>query len=378
MNRIGFLIIFAIYASLNFYIFTRGRQALPKNSFVQTAYFTLFLVCSLSFFIAMLFEKKMPFALNTFFEITGGFWMIYILYFLVVVLFADILRLTDHFLHIFPQIVKANFAQVKLIYFGLVFFILILFSIIGYINFNNPKTVKHELDFSNGSSKKEHLSVLAVSDVHLGTLIGKSRLKKYVDLINKQKPDIIFIVGDLFDRNMHSVEVQKMDVLLKQLNATYGVYAVLGNHDYFVNVQNSLDYMARSGIKVLRDSAVVVDDKFVLIGRDDHSNHRRKPIQAILEGIDKNLPLILLDHQPVNLNEAVENNIDLQISGHTHNGQIYPINLLVGKMFNLAYGFRKTGNTNFYVSSGLGLWGAPIRLGSQSELVNFQFVLSGK
>jgi predicted MPP superfamily phosphohydrolase len=79
--------------------------------------------------------------------------------------------------------------------------------------------------------------------------------------------------------------------------------------------------------------------------------------------------MILLDHQPVNLNEAVENNIDLQLSGHTHNGQIYPINLLVGKMFNLTYGHLKTGNTHFYVTSGLGLWGAPIRLGTQSELV---------
>jgi uncharacterized protein len=369
MNKIGFLIIFSIFASINFYIFIRGKQALPKNSIVQTTYTALFLLFSLSFLIAAIFENKLPLVISAILENIGGFWMILFLYFLISVLFADFLRLSDYFVHIFPPNFKANYQLVKLIYLGVILLSVFVFSIIGYINFINPQTVKLNLDIPKKGRGIENLSIVAISDVHLGNVIRKKRLEKYVDLINRQNPDIILIVGDLFDRNLHSIKAQNMDSVLLQMKSKYGVYGVLGNHDYFANVDSSIHYMAQSGIKLLRDSSVTIDNKFVLVGRDDYSNHHRKPLKSLLAGIDTNLPIILLDHQPVNLAETVANNIDLQLSGHTHNGQIYPFSLLVAKFHDLTYGYRKTGNTNFYVSSGLGLWGAPIRLGTQSELV---------
>jgi predicted MPP superfamily phosphohydrolase len=226
------------------------------------------------------------------------------------------------------------------------------------------------LDIHKKSNQIQNLSIVAISDVHLGNIIRRSRLEKYVELINKQNPDIILIVGDLFDRNLDTVESQHMDSVLRLLKAKYGVYSVLGNHDYFKNVDRAIKYMTVSDIKLLRDTAVTIDNKFVLIGRDDFSNKHRKSLKSIISNVDKDLPMILLDHQPMTMAEAVENNIDLQISGHTHNGQIYPFSLLIAKFYELAYGYRKTGNTHFYVSSGLGLWGAPIRLGTQSEIVN--------
>jgi uncharacterized protein len=372
MNKIGFLIIFAIFASINFYIFTRGRQALPKNTIVQTTYLVLFLLCFLSFFIAMIFERQLPISIGAIFENIGGFWMIIFFYFLVAVVFADFLRLTNHFLHFFPQSFTANYSQLKLIYFGSVLSIVMVFSVVGYIHFNNPQMVTLKMDLPVKGEKSDGISIVAISDVHLGNLIRKGRLARYVGIINKQNPDIILIVGDLFDRNLRTVKAQNMDQVLKQLKAKYGVYAVLGNHDYFANVDSSIQYIAQSGIKLLRDSAITIDNRFVLVGRDDYSNHHRKPIKSIISGIERNLPVILLDHQPVNLSESVENNIDLHISGHTHNGQIFPFNLIVAKFHDLTYGYRKTGNTNFYVSSGLGLWGAPIRIGSQSEFVNIK------
>lgn len=372
MNKIGFIVIFIVFASINFYIFTRGRQALPKSGVVQAVYAAIFVIFFLSFFVAMIFGNKLPLAVSSVLENIGGFWMIVFLYFLVTVLFADILRMTDHFFGIFPGWVKANYVQIKLIYFGSVILILMVLSAIGYFRFDNPQTVNLKLDVPKEVGGTEKLSIVAVSDIHLGNMIRKKRLETYVELINKQNPDIILIVGDLIDHSLHSVKAQNMDAVLRQLKAKYGVYAVLGNHDYFGNVNSSIEFITQSGITILRDTAVTIDNKFVLIGRDDYTNRHRKPISAIISTIDTNLPMILLDHQPVNLAEATENNIDLQISGHTHNGQIFPINLLVGKMFQLPYGHRKTGNTNFYVSSGLGLWGAPIRLGTQSELVKVE------
>jgi uncharacterized protein len=119
----------------------------------------------------------------------------------------------------------------------------------------------------------------------------------------------------------------------------------------------------------LRDSSAVVGNQLLIIGRDDHTNKNRKSLASLLEGQDASLPRLVLDHQPHTLGESVQNEVDLHLSGHTHDGQIFPFNYIVAKIYDLGYGFRKTGNTNQYVSSGIGLWGAPIRLGTQSEIV---------
>lgn len=374
----GFLIAFAIFASINSYLFLRGWQALPGNSLIHSVYAVVFVLCAFSFFIVLAFGQKMPQVLSAVFENIGGFWMVSLLYFLVVVLFADLLRGTDYIFGIFPAFIKTHYALAKILYLGFVLAVLLTFSIIGYIRFIHPQVVHLNLTIPKNSDRVDKLSMVVVSDVHLGDMIRKGRLVKYVDLINKQKPDIILIAGDLFDRNLHSVEEQHMDTVLQKLKATYGVYAVLGNHEYFGDVNRAAEYMKRSGIKLLVDSSVNIDNKFILIGRDDLTNRRRKPLKDLISEVDKSLPLILLDHQPSKLSDAVENKIDVQLSGHTHNGQIYPFSLIVAKFYELVYGYKKIGNTHFYVSSGLGLWGAPIRLGTQSEIVNLNLKFGGR
>jgi len=106
-----------------------------------------------------------------------------------------------------------------------------------------------------------------------------------------------------------------------------------------------------------------------VVGREDRSNEKRKTLSELVKGLDKKYPTILMDHQPYHLEEAEKNNIDLQISGHTHNGQFFPGNLFVKKIYELGYGYLKKGNSHFYVSSGLGLWGPQYRIGTESELV---------
>jgi uncharacterized protein len=374
MNKIGFLIVFSIYAFINVYLFTRGWQALPKGGILQPIYIAVFLICSLSFFVVLAFGEKMAPTFSAIFENIGGFWMIALLYFLIAALFIDLIRLTDHIFGIYPDFIRANYPLVKLISLGSVLLVLLALTVVGYIRFSNPQVVKLNLDIPKNGNYMDSLSIIAATDVHLGDMIRKGRLVKYVELINNQNPDIILLVGDLFDRNMHTVEEQHMDTVLQKLKAKYGVYAVVGNHEYFGNLTRAINYMTKSGIKVLRDDAVTIDNTFVLIGRDDYTNKRRKALKTIISDSDKNLPMILLDHQPINLAEAVENKMDVQISGHTHNGQIYPFSLIVSKMYQLAYGYLKIGSTHFYVSSGLGLWGAPIRIGTQSEIVNINLM----
>ncbi len=369
MNKLGFLIFFSLYTLINFYIFWRGRQALPKDTVIQTIYSVLFVIVAFGYVASVFLEGKVAPVITAIGDNVGGIWIISLIYFLFMVIMADILRLGNHYFGIFPEFIRANYQQVKLIYFGAVLVIFGILFTIGYIRFSNPVLVNLNIDVNKGAPGQETLNIVAVSDVHLGDMIRKKRLTRYVEMINKHNPDLILIAGDLFDRNLHTIERQQMDTELRKLKAKYGVYAILGNHEYYGNLNKAIEVIKKSDINFLRDTAVTIDNKLVLIGRDDKTNPRRKPLSQLTENIRKDLPVILLDHQPYHLKDAVDNNIDLQISGHTHNGQIFPFNKIVERIYELGHGYKKTGNTHFYVSSGLGLWGAPIRLGTQSEIV---------
>ena len=157
---------------------------------------------------------------------------------------------------------------------------------------------------------------------------------------------------------------------LRNIKTTQGVYAITGNHEYYgENPYATETYLKTAGITYLRDSSVLVNNSFYIVGRDDKTNTNRKTLKDVMRNVDASKPVILLDHQPFHLNEAQENKVDLQISGHTHNGQFFPGNLFVKGMYELAYGYMKKGTTHYYVSSGLGLWGPQYRIGTQSELV---------
>lgn len=376
MNKIGILIALALYGSINFYLFKRSWQALPQNSLVHTVFIILFIICSLSFFVAMAIGNRLPFAMTTVLENIGAYWAIGLLYFILAAVFFDLMRLSNHFLKFYPDWVYAHYQQVKLIAFASVMGLFVIFSLIGNYRFRHPATREIDLNLSKGDGPSGKLTLVMASDVHLGSIIRKNRLKKYVELINRQEPDVVLFAGDLIDHSIRPVEHQRMDEDLRLLKARYGVYGIFGNHEYYGNVPKAIDFYKRAGINLLRDSAVAIDNRFILIGREDISQHRRKPLDIILSGSKLNLPKILLEHNPARMDDARKNHIDLQLSGHTHNGQIFPLNYIVKGMYELAYGFRKSGDTSYYVSSGLGLWAAPVRIGTQSEIVKVNITLN--
>lgn len=369
MNLFRMLFVFLAFIAINIYLFMRGWQALPGQAGIHTVYTLLFLVASTSVFVAIFAGNRLPVWAGHVLELIGGYWIILFIFILAGALLADLLRVMNHYFGIYPGWVTANYERSKLLYFLAVLVILAIISISGYFRFSNPAVNKIDITVDHESGLKSNLNIVAISDVHLGNLIRKNRLSRWVTLINSQDPDIILIAGDLFDHSMRTVELQNMDAELSRLNAPYGVFAIPGNHDYYAGIDHAMNYMKRSGIRVLRDQAVTIDQKLTIIGRDDKTNKNRKTLESLVRGLKSNLPILVLDHQPSSLTESLNNNIDLHISGHTHNGQIFPFNRIVSKIYDLGYGYRKNGNTHFYVSSGLGLWGAPIRLGTQSEIV---------
>lgn len=213
------------------------------------------------------------------------------------------------------------------------------------------------------------LRIGVASDTHLGELFGAKQLDELAEIFHREKVDLILLPGDIMDDNLDAFYRENMAPHLAKLTAPLGVYATLGNHDFFGAERSIATEIQRAGIRVLWDQALEVDGKFTLIGRNDDLALGRPSAEQLLQGVNKDLPIFLLDHRPSEIEQHSRLPIDIQVSGHTHKGQIFPAGLITRMMYRLDYGYEKIGLGHYFVTSGYGFWGIPMRLGSQSEVV---------
>jgi predicted MPP superfamily phosphohydrolase len=247
--------------------------------------------------------------------------------------------------------------------------ILTTFFTYGYFNYLNKTRVELTVSIDKEITP---LKIVAISDLHLGYGIGKKELDKWVELINRENPDIVVIAGDIIDNHIKPLIEQNLASSLRKINSRYGVFACLGNHEYIGGrnkIFQTLDFLKDANITVLRDSAILINNEFYLIGRDDRVIQNRKSLAELVQPLDTVKPLILLDHQPFHLNETEQNGIDLQISGHTHRGQLMPVSWITDRMFEVSHGHTRRGNSHIYITSGIGIWGGKFRIGTRSEYV---------
>jgi predicted MPP superfamily phosphohydrolase len=191
-------------------------------------------------------------------------------------------------------------------------------------------------------------------------------------MINAEQPDLVLIAGDIIDMSMRPLLEENIAEEFRRLKAP--VYACLGNHEYFSRTPLARQFYQDAGIRLLCDSAAVVDSSLVIVGRDDRTNRHRKELETLVketrrqvDGQVRDPYVILLDHQPYNLEKAEEAGIDFQLSGHTHRGQVWPISWITDAIYECSWGSHQRGDTRYYVSSGIGIWGGKFRIGSQSE-----------
>ena len=368
--RIGFfLVMLSILTSINVYVAIRGWQALPVGSILRPLFLAAVIVLFLSIFVAMIFSPNMPALLGKAISHAAYSYLIVFVYLFLSFLVVDIIRVANYFFHFAPQGMPLFRYWAFIATLG----ITAILMIYGSWKFNHPEIVKLSLTAETPKQGKK-IRIVAASDIHLGVTIDKGYLKKYVKMINDQHPDIVLLAGDVSDRSMIPVSRQHMDEELRQIKATKGVYAITGNHEFYAETPRATEeYLRKAGITYLRDSSALIDNSFYVLGRDDRTNVNRKEISELVEKLDRTKPVIMLDHQPYELNLTEKNGIDLQISGHTHNGQFFPGNILVKNMYELAHGYKKKGKSHIYVSSGLGIWGPQYRIGTQSELVVIDF-----
>jgi predicted MPP superfamily phosphohydrolase len=212
------------------------------------------------------------------------------------------------------------------------------------------------------------------SDIHMGTIIGPRRMTKLVEMINSQNPDIILFAGDIVDEDLAPVVRQNLGSALLGLKAPMGIFGITGNHEYIGGAEAAVKYLQDHGVIILRDSVVRVGDSFFLAGREDRDKPRfsgrpRLEVEELLKNTDKSFPVILLDHQPFNLEKAQAAGADLQLSGHTHHGQLWPLNYITSAIYEVSMGYLKKSDSHFYVSPGFGGWGPPVRIGNRPEIV---------
>lgn len=360
---IGFLLVWI--CSL-VYSFWRGGQLFSVFSKGRLIFNIVMSVGILAFVLAMMLQDVMPVGLSRVVEFVGHSYFLFAAYLFLGFILVDIFRVINHYFQITNDITRfSNRMSFEIIA------LIILAMFVGYMNFNNPSVEKLEIEVNKPAKNSKELNIVAVSDIHLNALIGKERLQEFVHMINTQKPDIVLLGGDLIDRAMKPVHDQNLYEDLRQIKAPMGVFAVYGNHEYISrDLKKVAEFYNASNIRVLRDEAVLIDSSFYLIGRDDKTNKNRKSLGELSKDLNKEYAIICIDHQPWELEEVQRNGIDFQFSGHTHNGQFFPVNLIVGAMYEKAYGLIQKGDAKIYVSSGLGLWGAPYRIGTNSEIVS--------
>ncbi|MDR0733404.1 MAG: metallophosphoesterase [Dysgonamonadaceae bacterium] len=367
-----FIIVFLIYTAINAYIFYKTRRVIPHEKIVRYLFSVVFVFLYGAFFVVMLGRNVIPLGMQKILYFPGTCWLGIMFYLFLFFLLTDLVWGLACLFRLFKK--SGNFLKIQV----LTGYILTAgLMIYGYYRFTHPEISEQDIVINKSAGIYKELKIVGLSDLHLGVNIDKNRLKKIVQLANRQNPDLILIAGDIIDNNVLPLMREKMWEEFGQMRAPLGVYACLGNHEYLSGIEPSMDFLRKTNIRLLVDSVVLIDNSFWLVGRDDiQGNPNRKPLVDLVAETDTSLPLFLLDHEPVNLNDAEQNNIDLQFSGHTHFGQIFPINLLVKRMYETAYGYARKGNTQYYISSGIGLWGPPVRIGTNSEVAVFNVLLS--
>jgi predicted MPP superfamily phosphohydrolase len=308
----------------------------------------------------------------------GSFWLAAFLFLFFFAILIDLIRLVNLVVPVIPEMAKT--VSFKRWIFWVVNGLILVLLITGFVNSLTPRIKKLDLVINKKVENISELKIAFASDIHLGTIIGPRRTNSIVNKINKLDPDLILLGGDIVDEDLAPVIRNNLGDSLKKLNAPLGVFGITGNHEYIGGAEEAVEYLEEHGIKMIRDSVIFLEHKLYIIGREDRDRPNfagasRKKIEKLMENINTSFPIIMLDHQPFELDKKEQLGIDLTLSGHTHHGQIWPLNYITSAIYEVSWGYKRKGNTHVYVSSGVGGWGPPVRIGNRPEilLIRIQF-----
>lgn len=259
----------------------------------------------------------------------------------------------------------------------------------GIFNARNIKVNEYSVTVNKSCGSDKHLKAVLVADLHMGYAIGIDHITNMVEKINAQDPDIVIIAGDIFDNSYDGMDdPEGIKAQLKSIKSKYGVYAVYGNHDIDEKIlmgftfdwggkqlhsEKMTNFMKECNIKLINDESVLINDEFYLVGRRDTDkpgteDGTRAEISELTKDLDKTKPIFVLSHEPDELQKTADAGADIDFSGHTHDGQLFPGNLTIGLFWENPCGMIKKDNMYSIVTSGVGVYGTFMRVGTDAEI----------
>ena len=357
MRAGALIIIFALVLALTGYVGWHLWRITPQGW--KWAVVGVFVLWMASFFVGHAINDRIPMRAASVLYETGNTWLIAFLYLLLIFFIADLATLC----HVLPK----SFLKDSLAGLGTVLGIVTVILTMGGIHYHHK--FREEQTITTAKPLEKPLTIVLASDLHIGYHNRKAELARWIGLINAEKPDLVLFCGDVIDLSLRPVMEGNYAEEFHRVEAP--MMTVLGNHEFYGNLDRAEQFFRDAGILLLKDS--VAHFKGVdIIGRNDRTSRERADMLDLAKGLEGFT--LVLDHQPYHLEEAEQAGIDFQFSGHTHRGQVWPLSWVTDAMYEKAWGHHRRGNTQYYVSSGLGIWGAKIRVGTRSEYLVLHLV----
>jgi predicted MPP superfamily phosphohydrolase len=354
------------YIIPNIYVFLRIWYIFINKGY-KLHYTIVYILLASVYPVSNLFSEEDTGFMASLFSAAGNYILPFYLYLFLLVVVLDLILLINR---LFKKVPVEVLQSIKFKKYGLaiVIFLSLLVVAGGIVNFNTIRTSEYKIEIPGKSSKINQLKIAFVADFHLQEGTNVQFVERFAEKIAAIKPDLMIFGGDIVEGDRQDENMTHFENLIKNINTRYGVYGVLGNHEYYGG-EDKGSFFYKSGIKVLCDTIIVIDKSFNLGGRYDSHFDKRKSIGDFIKTATDSLPLIIVDHRPTEIDQVSRTVTDVQLSGHTHNGQLFPINLITKKINLLSWGHKKIGNTHFFVSSGIRLWGPPVRTIGKSEIM---------
>jgi predicted MPP superfamily phosphohydrolase len=360
------LIVLVIYTLPNIYVYFRIKKLFTDDRH-KKIFTIIYILFALAFPMAEVLSHNTSLAPVKYFLVIGFYSLPFLLYLFLFVLFSDMLRGINRLLKIVPAAVIHG-RKFRMTVLGMLFVFPAIIVIIGSVHLNTIRVNEYHVDVPRRSALIKHLKIAMAADFHLGQMTDKHFLEKFTARINSLNPDILLMPGDIVEGHRDDGDLAGFARLFRQIKTKYGVYASPGNHESHGRT-DKLEFFASAGINLLADTSVVVDHSFCLVGRNDRHSNNRKSIDELLDNIPGHLPVIVLDHRPTDIEQVSKRGVDIQLSGHTHNGQLFPLNYIIMNLYELAWGYKKIRGTHFFVTSGIQVWGPPVRTAGDSEIM---------
>ena len=375
--RIFFVIVFLIYGLVHLYAFLRARSAL---SFKRSTglYLALFMVImTFAPFLVRISENAGLDSLAVFVSHAGYIWMGLLFLFFSTSVLIDIYRFA---IFLAGAVLRSDSTGLKPSA-GFSFFVPLILSVFlssyGFYEARNIRTETVVIRTSKLPREIGKFKIVQISDVHLGLIVNKDRLERILRRVKEQSPDMIVSTGDLLDGQLNNIG--GLAEMMKGVSAPYGKFAITGNHEFYAGLEQSLGFTELAGFRVLRGEGITANDLINVVGVDDNAGKRfglytEVSERELISGLPREKFTLLLKHRPEIDREAM-GLFDLQLSGHTHNGQIFPFRLITRFFYPHLSGLVKLeGGSSLYVSRGSGTWGPPIRFLSPPEVTVIEII----